>query len=147
MKPITPFEKTARELLAAGYSIRFRAAGDSMHPTIRNGEIVEVTPLGGRTPRVGEVVLVKAMRGLTAHRIVRVGDGSLVLRGDNSVSNDPELGFPALIGTVSGVERAGVLHPVGGRRLRRLRASAFARRCRRHVAAAVAASRTRLQYR
>ena len=146
MKAMSSFEKTARELLAAGYAIRFRAAGDSMHPTIRSGEIVEVTPLAGRVPRVGEVVLVKAMRGLTAHRIVRVGDGSVVLRGDNLVSNDPELGFASLIGTVSGVERAGVLHSVSDRRLRRLRASAFARRCRRQVAAAVAASRSRLQY-
>jgi len=36
-------ETLARDLLAAGKSVRFRAKGSSMRPFIRTGDLVEVT--------------------------------------------------------------------------------------------------------
>jgi hypothetical protein len=145
---MSPFEATARELLAAGYSIRFRAEGDSMFPTIRSGERVEVAPLRGALPRPGDVILVRAVRGLTAHRVVEVQGHSILMRGDHAVGNDPILDSQAILGIVTGVEREGRLRSVAIRSLRGMRVAAAARRLRRHAARLAArGKRGNTQYR
>jgi len=127
------FEQTARELLASGYSIRFRASGDSMHPTIRSGELVEVAPPNGKLPAIGDVVLFKAQRGLTAHRVVRSAGHSFVTRGDNAVGNDPAADTSALLGIVTGVERDGLLAGVSRSGVRSSRTAAAVRELRRRL--------------
>src|SRR5438105_262226 len=67
----TPFETTVTDVLARGHVVRFRADGDSMYPSIQSGEYISVAPLAsGATWSVGDVVLARAHRGLTAHRII-----------------------------------------------------------------------------
>ena len=39
------FEEVTRELLEQGMSVRFQARGASMSPAIRDGEVVQVTPV------------------------------------------------------------------------------------------------------
>ena len=39
------FADIIESLLREGHQVRFRAFGWSMHPTIRNGEIITVAPL------------------------------------------------------------------------------------------------------
>jgi signal peptidase I len=104
------FEPTLTAILDAGHTARFVARGDSMHPTIRDGEAVHVErPVAPFA--VGDVVLARAKRGLTAHRIVRVrqrnGEVEFVTRGDNCLRNDPPLTRGDLVGRVVTVERNG----------------------------------------
>ena len=106
---MSPFEITLRDLLAAGHEARFRASGDSMHPVIRSGDYLHVVPCIPSELRRGEVVLAKTTRGLTAHRIVRVGerDGNLriILRGDNALRSDSPIEAEDVLGRVARIER------------------------------------------
>jgi signal peptidase I len=103
------FEPALTAILEAGYTARFVARGDSMYPTIHDGDAVHVEPCTQHSLRVGEVVLAQASRGLTAHRIVRIrerhGAVQVVTRGDNCLRSDPPLLSVAILGRVVSVER------------------------------------------
>ena len=100
------------DLLAHGQRVRFPARGDSMHPLIREGDTLHVDPVGGTAVRPGEVVLARAARGLTAHRVVACDAASVVTRGDNAPGDDEPLAPHLVIGRVVLVERAGRAWPV-----------------------------------
>src|SRR2546423_10061357 len=102
------FETTVVDLLARGHAVRFRAHGDSMYPTIRSGEHVCVAPVAGQSPlQVGDVVLARAHRGLTAHRIIAMPSNNILTRGDNAIEHDSSLQRHSVIGRVAHVERNG----------------------------------------
>ena len=105
------FEPALTALLDAGYTARFVARGDSMYPAIHDGDAVRVEPCARHALQVGEVVLAKASRGLTAHRIVRIRDQQgafeIVTRGDNCLRSDPPLLPASLLGRLVSVERNG----------------------------------------
>ena len=67
------FEEVIRELLQQGLSVRFQARGASMSPAIRDGEIVEVTPVIVSKLRKDDIVLAKSNDGFRLHRIVHGG--------------------------------------------------------------------------
>ena len=102
---VPAFESTLLDLLDRGIGVRFRATGDSMHPSIRWGEHLHVTPVDHGSLREGDVILARAHRGLTAHRIVRVGHAGIVTRGDNCLHPDPILHPHTIIGRVAHLER------------------------------------------
>ena len=66
------FVGLTRELLQRGCHVRFRATGTSMHPTIRDGEVVTVAPASEDAFAVGDVLLCRFGRRPTAHRVVAV---------------------------------------------------------------------------
>ena len=94
------FDEVVSELLGDGYSARFVATGDSMYPSIRSGDTLELEPADPADLRIGDVVLVRAQRGLTAHRIVAITPESVITRGDNCLRRDPSVPFSAVIGRV-----------------------------------------------
>jgi phage repressor protein C with HTH and peptisase S24 domain len=51
------FGSVIQGLLSEGIGFRFRAQGRSMHPTIRDGEILHVMPVAVDTVRNGDIVL------------------------------------------------------------------------------------------
>lgn len=110
---MSEFESTLRAILAAGHSARFRAAGDSMYPAIRDGDSLEIVRCESSELRRGDVVLAATGRGLTAHRIVRIGerDGVLqfITRGDNAIRCDPPIAAENILGRV--VQAGGVTNP------------------------------------
>ena len=93
------------DLLARGHEVRFRATGDSMHPIIRGEDYLHVIP--AQTVRRGDVVLMLASRGLTAHRVVEVAENTLVTRGDNIAENDAPIDRTRVLGVVTHAERNG----------------------------------------
>lgn len=95
------------DLLARGHHVRFRATGHSMHPIIRNGDYLLVSP--STQCACGDVVLTLSPRGLTAHRVVRIADGVVITRGDNAPGED-EVG--RVLGVVTHIERDGKMRPV-----------------------------------
>lgn len=94
-------EEVITGMLRDGYSVRFVASGDSMYPSIRSGETLEVEPVAASGLRPGDVVLIRAERGLTAHRIVRIDGVMVVTRGDNCLRRDRPLPFAAVLGRVA----------------------------------------------
>lgn len=118
------FETTIEDVLRRGVAARFFATGDSMHPTIRNGEHLHVVPVDWSSLRVGDVVLARAKRGLTAHRLVALTAGTATTRGDNAVRRDAAVSKNEIIGRITHVERDGATIAIPGvRRLRRIRLS------------------------
>jgi hypothetical protein len=119
------FVGLTRELLQRGCNVRFRASGTSMHPTIRDGEVLTVAPASGDTLAVGDVALCRVGRRPTAHRVVSVqpsddGRPVLHLRGDNLCSTDRPVRAEDVIGRVLTVNRDGRELPLDapGRRVR-----------------------------
>jgi signal peptidase I len=127
------FQEVSTELLSAGYSVRFRPGGQSMHPTIRDGERITVEPILAEQVRTGDIILYAAARGPVAHRVVRVerreAQSALFhLRGDCAATPDAPVVAAQILGRVVSVEREGrVIALTGPRaRLRRVARRALA---------------------
>jgi signal peptidase I len=127
------FFDLSADLLGHGYRVRFRPKGESMHPTIKNGEVVVVEPVEPCRVRRGDIVLYKSVaRGrVIAHRVVRVnrkrGDiTNFILRGDASLTCDLPVVPKQVLGRVVSVEREGGANDLAGKRAR---ASWVARLC------------------
>ena len=101
------FIHVIEELLGGGHPVRFRAPGGSMHPTIRDGEIITVGPLGQSPVQVGDVVLYRRGRAAIAHRVIGLQSGGFVLRGDAAHSCDRPIERAQVLGRVVGIERDG----------------------------------------
>lgn len=119
------FETTLLAVLDSGHQARFVAHGDSMYPSIHDGEPVTVERCTIDGLRVGDVVLAKASRGLTAHRVIRIrrpgNTLQITTRGDNCFRSDPPFGAAELIGRVTSVTETGR----GGNRLFHVRLTLF----------------------
>ena len=118
---MTQFEPTVADLLGRGVTVRFQASGDSMHPSIRSGEHVHVAPVEWSSLRAGDVVLARAKRGLTAHRLVNITAGTATTRGDNARQRDATVPKTAILGRITHIERDGATVAVpAARRVRRI---------------------------
>lgn len=100
------------DLLRQGHAVQFRARGDSMHPVIRENDVVHVEPVDRATIVRGDVVLALAGRGLTAHRVVKRKGATIVMRGDNAPANDDPIDESQVLGRVTHVLRNGRQHDV-----------------------------------
>lgn len=99
------FDELLEELLREGHAARFVADGDSMHPTIRAGDSLEIVRVPPETLRRGDVILTRAPRGLTAHRIVGIGPHAVTTRGDNALETDSPVPLEAILGRVAAIHR------------------------------------------
>lgn len=114
------FQVLSAELLADGLMIRFRASGQSMTPTIQDGEAITVAPVHVVDVRRGDILLYRSGRGLLAHRVVRIepqrdGAPQLTLRGDASLTEDEPIAAAQVLGRVVSVERDGREFALAGR--------------------------------
>jgi len=106
-------------LLNQGQSVRFKANGWSMHPTICDGEMINVEPVLPSQVRHGDIILYRSPRGITAHRVIHIQREmnsalsphcSLLVfhtRGDSLKGVDPPLTSDQILGKVFSVERNG----------------------------------------
>lgn len=110
------------EFLGRGHSVRFRANGKSMHPTIKDGEEIVVEPVAPSHVKRGDIILYQRQRGVIAHRIVGIGSDHhrattqpsalsprdvLLLRGDATDFPDEPVEVSRILGKVVAVERDG----------------------------------------
>ena len=105
------------DLLRTGHCIHFRAEGQSMQPTIRDGDMLTVEPIALEQVRAGDVLLYHAARGPLVHRVVRVvqmqkcgaaadSGSSVILRGDASDTCDDPVPVSRILGKVVQVDCA-----------------------------------------
>lgn len=101
------------ELLQAvtekGKPFRVRAFGFSMHPFIRNRDIITISPLPSGRPRLGDVAaFLQPVTGkLVVHRVIGFKGDHCLIRGDNVVESDGLIPCPNIQGYVTCVERDG----------------------------------------
>jgi SOS-response transcriptional repressor LexA len=114
MVQTSAFVHLSSELLAAGYSITFRASGGSMHPAICDGDRITIRP-GVSAPGPGTVVAYRRDGRLFVHRVVQVDAGarSFLLRGDSTCGLDAPVPAHQLLGVVVAVR------PTAGSTVRR----------------------------
>jgi len=94
--------KANRELIArlrAGRVVQLRAVGGSMWPTIRDGAILMIAPCAVAKIRVGQLVAYASDDGrLIVHRVVALGAGTILLRGDGLAKPDPPVADADVLG-------------------------------------------------
>lgn len=98
-----------RAILDKGKALRFEARGASMHPVIRDGDVVTVRPLAGGRVRTGDIVAFvhPVTGGIRIHRIIEVGEAGFLLKGDNALCEDGTVPQEAVLGRVGRIERDG----------------------------------------
>lgn len=106
------FGLLSAELLGSGNSIRFRAKGGSMHPLVREGDILVIAPCFLTGVKVGDVVLcsVENDRPLV-HRVLRVRQNvagkQFQVQGDQVAKPDGWIRQDHVHGCLVEVERDG----------------------------------------
>ena len=107
------------EALATGTTVRLRAEGTSMYPTIRDGEAISIAAVSPDEVVRGDVLLCRHDTRVLAHRVVGVtthGAGRVFqLRGDAKAGCDSPVGADDVVGQVIAVQRNGRLVGLRGR--------------------------------
>lgn len=77
----------------------FVHSGNSMYPTLCDGDLLLAVTYSERIPSVGDIIVFKCPREdtLTVHRIMRVTDQGILTRGDNNAGNDPWMLRPDVV--------------------------------------------------
>ena len=122
------FSDMIEETLNRDHSIRFRAPGDSMYPTIHDGDVVTVMPVETASIVIGDIVLYHHKCGVTAHRVKYIlkrsekdsrsalqgpQDRSIretlefLFRGDAAIQYDDPIRADQILGKVVSIERNG----------------------------------------
>ena len=106
------FYELTSAVLKSGHNVRFRAFGTSMHPFIRDGDILEIMNLRDKPIRKWDVVLYeKDGTSLVAHRVVRLlnedGVKQFLIRGDALIVPDGVIRREQVLGRVVALERNG----------------------------------------
>ena len=106
------FVELTAELLERGTCVRFQAAGHSMYPAIKDGEMIKVEPVEPSHIKKGDIVLYRMKKGVIAHRVVHIKRRNndppfFVLRGDTLETCDGIVEPRQVIGRVISVERNG----------------------------------------
>lgn len=92
-----------------GVPLRTMARGFSMHPFIRDQDVLTISPINDRKPRVGDVVAFNRQNTdwLAIHRIVRKTVAGWQLKGDNCAEADGVVLRENILGRVTRVQRRG----------------------------------------
>jgi hypothetical protein len=121
------------DLLRQGKSVRFRAPGRSMYPTIKEDEVITVEPVEAFSIKIGDIILYRQGMSMVAHRVVHIINTELpppcsldtehqsnktlhlsisthhsfLLRDDTWGKQDVRVGGDQILGKVVSVERHG----------------------------------------
>lgn len=103
---------TSLILLSEGKSIRVKAHGYSMFPSIKPGSMILIEPLMIKgPPRAGEIVAIRRESGLIVHRMVKTvvknGMTMYIARGDSNYYADLPVGLDMIVGRITGAETTG----------------------------------------
>ncbi|MBU4232781.1 MAG: S24/S26 family peptidase [Proteobacteria bacterium] len=96
-------------LMARKAQFRFKARGFSMHPFIRDGDVITVSPKPARHSQAGDVVAFchPEMSKLLVHRVIARRHQGLLLQGDNVLEPDGLISFDNILGLLTKVTRNG----------------------------------------
>lgn len=89
-----------KNMIAQGKSVTIRATGNSMLPTIRHQDRVEISPLE-RVEKY-DIVLARLPRGgYVVHRVVRIDGNNITLMGDGNIINTESCKVSDILGVVT----------------------------------------------
>jgi hypothetical protein len=111
----------AAEVLASGGTIRLRALGTSMLPSIWPGDILSIEHKPGQEIVPGDIVLVARQNRFFVHRLIQKQNSRWITRGDALAQNDEAAAAIQVLGKVS------LIHRRNGAVVSNSRVSMFAR--------------------
>jgi hypothetical protein len=78
-----------------------------MHPFIRDGDVITVSPLGEGSPGLGDVVafVQREIERLVVHRVIRIKANAYFMKGDGTGGVDSPVPTVNVLGLVTTVER------------------------------------------
>ena len=96
------FRALAYDLLRAGRNLRFQAQGLSMLPTIQDGDLLHVEPVGAQPLRRGDILLVDDGSKFRVHRLIFKDEASdhFITQGDASLEPDFPVRATQIMGRV-----------------------------------------------
>lgn len=99
-------------LLTEGKTIRIKAHGYSMYPSIKPGSLILIEPLNIKgPPRPGEIIAIRRESGLVVHRLSKIirnnGITSYIARGDSNAYPDNPVNIDKIAGRITGAESTG----------------------------------------
>jgi signal peptidase I len=99
-------------LLSEGKTIRIKAYGYSMYPSIKPGSLILIEPVQLKgAPVPGEIVAIKREKGLVVHRITKVISTDkvtrFIARGDSNAFPDSPVNIDKIAGRIVGSETTG----------------------------------------
>lgn len=90
-----------RAALKRGQRVRMTVNGSSMLPFIHDGEVVELEPIY-LLPKMGDIVLLRCSEDrYVAHRVTRLEDDTLFLRGDAQLHYEGPFTLRDVLGRVT----------------------------------------------
>ena len=99
-------------LLSEGQTIRIKAHGYSMYPSIKPGSLILIEPLNVKgPPRPGEIIAIRRETGLVVHRLSKIirgnGTTTYIARGDSNAYPDNPVKLDKIAGRITGAESTG----------------------------------------
>ena len=91
----------AVEVLTSGHSLRLRAFGTSMLPSIWPGDLLSIKPTSEQEIAAGDIVLVARQTRFFIHRLIQKRDSCWITRGDSLPQNDDPFTSCEVLGRVS----------------------------------------------
>lgn len=105
-------KNTGLILLSEGKTIRLKAHGYSMYPSIRPGSLVLIEPIHLKgAPVPGEIIAIIRENGLILHRLIKIvvknNVTSYIARGDGNAFADNPVKIDKIAGRIVGAETTG----------------------------------------
>ena len=99
-------------LLSEGKTIRIKAHGYSMYPSIKPGSLILIEPINLKgLPQPGEIIAIRRENGLVVHRLVKTivknGITTFIARGDSNAYADIPIKIEKISGRIVGAETTG----------------------------------------
>jgi signal peptidase I len=106
------FAELSQELLKLGSAMRFTAHGTSMHPLVRNGDVLLVLSTKARPIRIGDIILCRTdPENLLVHRVIRKKKSEsgicFLIQGDQVDQPDGWIPLEQVFGRLVSIERTG----------------------------------------
>jgi len=95
----------AADILRASGSIRLRALGTSMLPSIWPGNVLNIKSMTAEDAATGDIVLFEHDDRFFIHRLIEKRDLEWTTRGDSLPHDDPAVSPSAFLGRVSAIHR------------------------------------------
>ena len=99
----------AESLLDENHTLSFRMHGNSMYPTLKDGEWGHVEKYSPDQLKVGDIVVFKAHEKLIAHRLIGIiqqnGTLTFIAKGDKNKDKDEPFTSKALVGKITSFQR------------------------------------------
>jgi signal peptidase I len=105
-------KNTGLTLLSEGKTIRIKAHGYSMYPSIKPGSLVLIEPIYLKgAPVPGEIIAITRENGLILHRLIKIvvkkNSVTYIARGDSNAFADDPVNADKIAGRIVGAETTG----------------------------------------